>query len=155
MLIKTGHFTAAGHRVQELCESRGGRPGLPVLMSHNYGFCGRKATLNHAYRHWSQSVPNTSTRHPRTLSSTSSSSTDALRLEGFQHWSLSVTSWRLVERSVSTHVRVLFTAEMLSQRQSSNNQKRPQPCRRICDDVLFDARKPLTVSQEDINDAIR
>ena len=26
-------------RVHELCESRGGRP---------YGFCGRKATLNHA-----------------------------------------------------------------------------------------------------------
>ena len=33
------------HRVQELCESRGGRPGLTV---HNspYGFCGRKATFN-------------------------------------------------------------------------------------------------------------
>ena len=32
-------------RAQELCESRGGRPGIPV---HNspYGFCGRKATLN-------------------------------------------------------------------------------------------------------------
>ena len=29
-------------RVQELCESRGGRPSEP------YGFCGRKATLNHA-----------------------------------------------------------------------------------------------------------
>ena len=31
--------------VQELCESRGGRPGLPVPDSP-YGFCGRKATLN-------------------------------------------------------------------------------------------------------------
>ena len=32
-------------RVQELCGSRGGCPGLPV---HNspYGLCGRKATLN-------------------------------------------------------------------------------------------------------------
>ena len=30
-------------RVQELCESRGGRPGLPSLIS--LGFCGRKATL--------------------------------------------------------------------------------------------------------------
>ena len=30
-------------RVQGLCESRGGRPNEP------YGFCGRKATLNHAY----------------------------------------------------------------------------------------------------------
>ena len=33
------------NRVQELCESRGGRPGLPVLNSH-HGFCGREATLN-------------------------------------------------------------------------------------------------------------
>ena len=33
-----------GIRAQELCESRGGRPGLPSLLT--YGFCGRKATLN-------------------------------------------------------------------------------------------------------------
>ena len=41
-------------RVQELCESRGGRPGLSILTILNYGFCtilnygfcGRKATLN-------------------------------------------------------------------------------------------------------------
>ena len=32
-------------RAQELCESRGGRPGLPVPDSP-YGLCGRKATLN-------------------------------------------------------------------------------------------------------------
>ena len=32
-------------RVQELCESRGGRLGLPVP-NKPYGFCGRKATLN-------------------------------------------------------------------------------------------------------------
>ena len=31
-------------RVQELCESRGGRPGLPVPNSP-HGLCGRKATL--------------------------------------------------------------------------------------------------------------
>ena len=31
--------------VRELCESGGGRPGLPVPDSP-YGFCGRKATLN-------------------------------------------------------------------------------------------------------------
>ena len=30
---------------QELCESGGDRPGLPVPNSP-YGFCGRKATLN-------------------------------------------------------------------------------------------------------------
>ena len=30
---------------QELCESRGGRPGLPVS-NNPYGLCGRKATLN-------------------------------------------------------------------------------------------------------------
>ena len=33
------------HRAQKLCESRGGRPGLPVPNSP-YGLCGRKATLN-------------------------------------------------------------------------------------------------------------
>ena len=32
-------------RAQEVCESRGGRPGLPVPNSP-YGLCGRKATLN-------------------------------------------------------------------------------------------------------------
>ena len=32
-------------RAQELCESRGGRPGLPFPNSH-YGLCGRKAILN-------------------------------------------------------------------------------------------------------------
>ena len=32
-------------RAQELCESREGRPGLPVLNSP-YGLCGREATLN-------------------------------------------------------------------------------------------------------------
>ena len=34
-------------RTKELCESRGGRPGLPVPNSL-YGLCGRKATLNSA-----------------------------------------------------------------------------------------------------------
>ena len=32
-------------RAQELCESGGGRPGLPVPNSP-YGLCGRKAALN-------------------------------------------------------------------------------------------------------------
>ena len=32
-------------RARELCESPGGRPGLPVL-NKPYGFCGRTATLN-------------------------------------------------------------------------------------------------------------
>ena len=34
-----------GDRAQELCESGGGRPGLP-LPNSPYGLCGRKATLN-------------------------------------------------------------------------------------------------------------
>ena len=33
------------HRAQELCESGGGRPGLPVPNSP-YALCGRLATLN-------------------------------------------------------------------------------------------------------------
>ena len=36
-------------RAQELCESRGGRPGLPVP-NNPYGLCGRKATLNEGSR---------------------------------------------------------------------------------------------------------
>ena len=35
---------SASFRAQELCESRGGRPGLPVPNSP-YSLCGRKATL--------------------------------------------------------------------------------------------------------------
>ena len=37
--------SAARVRAQELCGSRGGRPGLPVPSSP-YGLCGRKAKLN-------------------------------------------------------------------------------------------------------------
>ena len=36
-------------RVQDLCESRGGRPGPGSGSNGSYGFCGRKTTLNHAY----------------------------------------------------------------------------------------------------------
>ena len=36
---------------QSSCESRGGRPGLPVPNSH-YGLCEREATLNLYYRHY-------------------------------------------------------------------------------------------------------
>ena len=42
------HFNShnnTNHRVQELCKSRGDRPGPPVPNSP-YGLCGRKATLN-------------------------------------------------------------------------------------------------------------
>ena len=40
-------------RARELCESRGGRPGLPVPNTSNtnspYGFCGRKATFEEGF----------------------------------------------------------------------------------------------------------
>ena len=36
------------HIVQELCESRGGRPGWAVRPNEPSGFRGRKAILNHA-----------------------------------------------------------------------------------------------------------
>ena len=39
------HLLMNTFRVLELCESRGGRPGIPVPNSP-YGLCGRKATLN-------------------------------------------------------------------------------------------------------------
>ena len=35
--------------VQELCESRGGRPGLAVRPNEPSGFRGRKAILKHAW----------------------------------------------------------------------------------------------------------
>ena len=48
------------YRVQELCESRGGRPGLPVLMSLMVSV---DVTVKQHWtmlRHWSQFVPNMS-----------------------------------------------------------------------------------------------
>ena len=38
-----------GFTAQELCENRGGRPGVPVPNSP-YGLCGCKATLNSLVR---------------------------------------------------------------------------------------------------------
>ena len=39
------HYTSKQRRARELCESRGGRPGLSVPNSNSpYGLCGRKAT---------------------------------------------------------------------------------------------------------------
>ena len=43
-----------------MCESRGGRPGLPVP-NGSYGLCGRKATLNCSItEHHGLPVPNSS-----------------------------------------------------------------------------------------------
>ena len=70
-------------RVQELCESRGGRPGLPVLMSLTVSVDVKQHWT--MLQHWSQFVPNMSARHPRTLSSTSSSLFPGALLAG-RHW---------------------------------------------------------------------
>ena len=59
------------YRVQEPCESRGGRPGLSILMSLTVSVDVKQHWT--MLMHWSQFVPNMSTQHPRTLSSTSSS----------------------------------------------------------------------------------
>ena len=37
-----------GDRVQELCESQGGRPSWAFCPNEPYSFCGCKATMNHA-----------------------------------------------------------------------------------------------------------
>ena len=58
-------------------ESRGGRPGFPVLMSLMVSVDVKQHSTMHT--HWSQFVPNMSTRHPRTLNSTSSSSDRAMK----------------------------------------------------------------------------
>ena len=71
-------FTCYGschRRVPELCENRGGRPGLPVLMSLMVMVSVYEKQHWTMLTHWSQFVPNNSnmsTQHPRTLSSTSS-----------------------------------------------------------------------------------
>ena len=44
-MILKGRACSRPLRDQELCESRGDRPGLPVP-NRPYGLCGRKATLN-------------------------------------------------------------------------------------------------------------
>ena len=46
LTIESMHSVCGGYRALELCESRGGRPGLPVP-NKPYGLCGRKATLNY------------------------------------------------------------------------------------------------------------
>ena len=43
--VKQHYLKKPRFRGQELCESRGGRPGLPVP-NGLYGLCGRKATLS-------------------------------------------------------------------------------------------------------------
>ena len=55
-------------RVQELCESRGGRPVLPVP-NKPHGFCGRKATLNILFRRvWRRPKPTRTIKKLRPLS---------------------------------------------------------------------------------------
>ena len=45
LVLKSALYMQSVFRGQELCESRGGRPGLPVP-NDRQGLCGRKATLN-------------------------------------------------------------------------------------------------------------
>ena len=45
LIVRTTELEHCLMRALELCESRGGRPGLHVPNSP-YGLCGRKATLN-------------------------------------------------------------------------------------------------------------
>ena len=52
-------FTPSLHVVQELCESRGGRPGLSVLTSLLVSVDVK--IYSTVLRHWSQLVPNMST----------------------------------------------------------------------------------------------
>ena len=58
------------YKAQELCESWSGCPALPILISLMVSVDVNQHWTMHT--HWSQFVPNISTQHPRTLSSTSS-----------------------------------------------------------------------------------
>ena len=55
-LAEQGVVFAQGFRAQELCESRGGRPGLPVPNKPDGFSCGRKATLKRPGVHLHGSV---------------------------------------------------------------------------------------------------
>ena len=59
MTLKPRCLTFAVTRVQELCESRGGLPGLLVLMSLTASVDVKQHCT--MLRHWSQLVPNLST----------------------------------------------------------------------------------------------
>ena len=98
------HEQQLGHiRVQELCESRGGRPGLSVLMSLKISVDVKQHWT--MPRHWSQFVPNMSTRHPRTCSSTSPH--EAL----LHHTKLYFTTWSSVSphEALLHHMKLYFT----------------------------------------------
>ena len=62
-------------RVQELCESRGGRPGLSVLTSLMVSVDVKQYRT--MLTHWSQLVPNSVNRNPRTLSNTTAAAAAA------------------------------------------------------------------------------
>ena len=88
--------------MQELCKRWGGRPGLPILMSLMVSVDVKQHWTT--CTHWSQFVPNMSTRHPRTLSSTSS----LLCPKNFKQWMMPVQTcvqpvWCL-QPSVYVHV---------------------------------------------------
>ena len=52
LIVRTVSVTVKQHntlRAQELCESRGGRLGIPTLVPNSpYGLCGREATQHHS-----------------------------------------------------------------------------------------------------------
>ena len=94
----------APYRVQELCENRGGRPGLPVLMSLMVSVDVKQHWTMHT--HWSQFVPNMSTRHPRTLSSTSSSPVFRYLVTRWRKDDgLMMMKWCLMSSDVRWHIR--------------------------------------------------
>ena len=62
-------------RVQELCESRGSRPGLSVLTSLMVSVDVKQYRT--MLTHWSQLVPNSVNRNPRTLSNTTAAAAAA------------------------------------------------------------------------------
>ena len=88
-------------RVQELCESRGVRPELPVLLSLTVSVDVKQHWT--MLRHWSQFVPNMSARHPRTLSSTSSSLFPGALLAG-RHWPTGRAAFPCVSRTELLHL---------------------------------------------------
>ena len=85
-----------------------------------YGFCGRKATLNHAHALVSLSLIMMSTRHPRTLSSTTSTTTSSTINTKIQSseavWNSRWLSWAPNNPTSKTEIQTDTESERKSER---------------------------------------
>ena len=90
-LVKPKKSSSCPSRVQELCEGRGGRPGLSVLMSLTVSVDVKQHWT--MLRHWSQFVPNMST--------------DIRGHEALHHHQMSISEGTVRGRAVLRHLAII------------------------------------------------